>query len=228
MIIVAPHILVVDDDERIRKLLKRYLHDHTYLVSSAANLAECQQQLATFQFDLVIMDIMLPDGSGLDFINQHPLTVPVILLTAMGTADDRISGLESSAEDYIAKPFEPKELLLRIHKILQRQRVQANQTSWCCFGDCRFNLFKRTLLCDNLHIPLTTMESNILSLLAEHANKTISREEIAARSPGVNIRTIDAQIARVRAKIEKDPRNPSYLQTVRGKGYVLWGDLVLQ
>lgn len=219
------HLLVVDDDSRIRALLKHYLRDHHYLVSSAADLAECRQQLATFRFDLLIMDIMLPDGSGLDFINQHPPEAPVILLTAMGAVDDRISGLESGAEDYIAKPFEPKELLLRIHKILNRGRQQSNKTRWCCFGDCRFNLRSGILLSRDTQIPLTTMESNILFLLAERVNHAISREEIAGRSLGVNARTIDAQIARVRAKVEKDPRNPSYLQTVRGKGYVLWGDI---
>lgn len=217
------HLLVVDDDGRIRTLLKNYLSNHHYMVSSAADLKECQQQLATFNFDLIILDIMLPDGSGLDFINKTPPAAPVILLTAMGTVDDRISGLESGAEDYIAKPFEPKELLLRIHKILNRGRIQNSKTLWCCFGDCRYNLRNSTLIRGEEQVPLTTMESNILSFLAERLNNAISREEIAMRSLGVNARTIDAQIARVRSKIEEDPRNPLYLQTVRGKGYVLKG-----
>jgi two-component system phosphate regulon response regulator OmpR len=221
----SSHILIVDDDARIRELLKCYLQGHGYLISSAVSIAECAEQLKLFAFDLMILDVMLPDGSGIEFLTANQITIPVILLTAMGGVDDRINGLESGAEDYIAKPFEPKELLLRISKILQRQKKHIDQVSWCCFGNFRFNMQNNSLFHEGNLIQLTTMESNIISILAQNLNNPVSREVIVQNSVDVNTRTIDAQIARVRAKIEADPRNPTCLQTVRGKGYVLWGSM---
>jgi two-component system phosphate regulon response regulator OmpR len=222
----SSHILIVDDDSRIRELLKCYLQSHGYLISSAINLKECTEQLTLFAFDLIILDIMLPDGSGVEFLTENKIPSPVILLTAMGGVDDRINGLESGAEDYLAKPFEPKELLLRISKILQRQKKYIDKVSWCRFGDFRFNMSNNSLFQGESLIQLTTMESNIIAILAQNLNNPVSREMIVQSSVDVNTRTIDAQIARVRAKIEADPRNPICLQTVRGKGYVLWGSMI--
>jgi two-component system phosphate regulon response regulator OmpR len=217
------HILVIDDDDEIRQLLAKYLNKNGYIVSLAPGTIIAESLFELFQFDLVILDVLMPKETGLDFLKRKTLKQPVIMLTALGDVDDRINGLESGAEDYIAKPFEPKELLIRIEKLISRFKKDSFTEKKIKFGDCQFDLENKNLLSNNKIIPLTTGQRDLLTIFATNLGIIISREEIAKQLNNINIRTIDTQITRLRSKIEKDPKSPISLQTVRNHGYVLWG-----
>ncbi len=223
-----PHILVVDDDTRLRQLLNKYLIENGYLVSMAADAAQARQQLGAMAFDLIVLDVMMPGESGLSLTKslRADSAVPILLLTAMGETTDRIAGLETGADDYLTKPFEPRELLLRINSILRRSvRETPAEPQRCRFGSFSFDPARGELLGNGEAVHLTSAEAALLSVLALTPGETLSREDLAARTGNSgNLRTVDVQITRLRKKIEEDPRLPRYLQTVRGRGYVLWTD----
>ncbi|MTJ79941.1 MAG: response regulator [Telmatospirillum sp.] len=223
-----PHILVVDDDTRLRQLLRKYLTDNGYLVSTAADAAEARQQLAAMAFDLIVLDVMMPGENGIELTRslRRDNPVPILLLTAMSETSDRITGLETGADDYLVKPFEPRELLLRISSILRRaSRDAPPEPAVFRFGRFSFNPARGELLADGIPVHLTSAEAALLGLLTEAGTEGLSREDLAERSGnGANPRTVDVQVTRLRKKIEDDPRLPRYLQTVRGHGYVLWVD----
>ncbi|HEV2303552.1 MAG TPA: response regulator [Stellaceae bacterium] len=222
-----PHLLVVDDDARLRDLLRRYLTESGFRVTTAGNAAEARANLASLAFDLVVLDVMMPGESGLDLTRalRAERTVPVLLLTAMAEPEDRVNGLEHGAEDYLSKPFEPRELVLRIRNILQRRPATDGAAREIRFGDCRFDLARGELLRGGDVVHLTTAEAGLLAALAQNAGEPLSREELSqgAQFSG-NVRNVDVQMTRLRRKIERDPRFPRYLQTVRGTGYVLKPD----
>lgn len=221
----APHILVVDDDRRIRELLKRYLTDNGYRVTAAENAAEARARLAGLSFDLLVLDVMMPGESGLDLTRdlRRNSTVPILMLTARGEASDRIDGLERGADDYLAKPFEPRELLLRIGTILRRTQVPgAVRHDEISLGTYRFNITRGELWNGDNQIRLTTREVQLLRLFAANPGKPLSRTDLCDNEAAE--RSIDVQINRLRRKLENDPRNPVYLQTVRGEGYALMPD----
>lgn len=221
-----PHLLIVDDDARLRELLRRYLCDNGFRVTGAADAAEARARLANFAFDLVVLDVMMPGESGLELTRalRRERRVPVLLLTAMGEPEDRINGLEQGAEDYLPKPFEPRELVLRIHNVLQRQPPDATPRE-VRFGGCRFDLARGELFRGGDLLHLTAAEAGLLSLLAQNAGQPIARENLSHATPlGGSERNVDVQVTRLRRKIERDPRFPRYLQTVRGIGYVLKPD----
>jgi two-component system, OmpR family, phosphate regulon response regulator OmpR len=221
-----PHLLVVDDDRRLRELLRRYLADSGFRVTGAADAVEARAQLASFAFDLVVLDVMMPGENGLDLTRslrqQATPHIPVLLLTAMAEPEDRVNGLEHGADDYLVKPFEPRELVLRIRNILQRRPSAAPAPRDIRFGDFRFDIARSELFRGDDIVHLTTAEVGLLSALAQEAGEPVSREELS-QSAGFsgNIRNVDVQMTRLRRKIESDPRYPRYLQTVRGTGYVL-------
>jgi two-component system, OmpR family, phosphate regulon response regulator OmpR len=224
---LEPHLLVVDDDARLRELLRRYLSDGGFRVTTAADGGEARTRLASFAFDLVVLDVMMPGESGLDLTRdlRRDGGVPVLLLTAMAEPEDRVNGLEQGADDYLSKPFEPRELLLRIRNLLQRHPA-ADPTGYeVRFGGCRFDLARGELFRGSDAIRLTAAESGLLASLAQKAGEAVSREELSqsAQFSG-NVRNVDVQMTRLRRKIERDPRFPRYLQTVRGTGYVLKPD----
>lgn len=222
----APHILVVDDDDRIRDLLKQYLTRQDYRVTAAANAASARKLVATLDFDLAILDIMMPGESGLDLlasIRRQGVNSPVLLLTARGDTADRIEGLKRGADDYLAKPFEPEELALRVAAILRRTHVEPVpdevEMSGLVFNPKRGELFE-----GEKRVKLTEAELQLLTSLASRAGEPVSREELAANSPGSTERSIDVQVTRLRRKIEPDPKQPIHIQTVRGIGYRLMPD----
>jgi two-component system phosphate regulon response regulator OmpR len=226
-----PHLLVVDDDVRLRELLRRYLSDSGFRVTTAADAKEARANLASFAFDLIILDVMMPGESGLDLTrslrdsSQAPEHVPVLLLTAMAEPEDRINGLEQGADDFLAKPFEPRELVLRIRNILQRRPALEAPPPVLRFAGFRFDRARSELFRGDDLVRLTAAEAMLLSSLAERAPEAVSREELSQGSPfSGNVRNVDVQITRLRRKIEADPRNPRYLQTVRGTGYALRPD----
>ena len=218
------HILVVDDDKEIRQLLSEYLQKNGYLVSFAHNTKVAEILLGTFQFDLIILDILMPEETGLGFLKRKTaIEAPVIMLTALGDVDDRINGLKSGAEDYIGKPFDPEELLVRIEKLITRFQKTSSIEKRVEFGNYEFDLGNKILLKDGKNIFLTTSQRDLMTILTKNIGVVISREEIIEQLNDVNIRTIDTQITRLRGKIEKNPKSPEFLQTVRNQGYVLWG-----
>lgn len=220
------HLLVVDDDTRLRSLLQRFLRENGFMVSVAKDAAEARKRLSEYDFDLLIVDIMMPNESGLVFLQKlrEENDVPVILLTAMGETADRIAGLEQGADDYLPKPFEPKELVLRIKSILKRTPKNTNQVlEQLNLGLCVFNLSTKELFSKQGQIiHITPVEQALLSVLGQKYGQVFSREKLAdLLGAGQSPRSIDVQITRLRKKIEKDSKNPRYLQTVRGKGYML-------
>ncbi len=223
---IKAHILVVDDDTRLRSLLQRFLRENGFYVSVAKNASCARQQLQNYQFDLLIVDIMMPEETGLQFLHKlrEESNVPVILLTAMGETEDRILGLETGADDYLPKPFEPKELVLRIKNILRRTPTpKENENQILNLGLCCYDLMKKELLSKNGQlIHITPVEQSLLNILGQKSGQVFSREKLAEMlGAGQNPRSIDVQITRLRKKIEKDSKNPRCLQTVRGKGYML-------
>jgi len=222
-----PHILVVDDDQRLRNLLRKYLAEQGFLVTTADSSASARAQLQGLKFDLIVLDIMMPGESGLDFTRTMRLNLdtPILLLTAMGSSDARIAGLESGADDYLAKPFEPRELVLRINNILRRIPPQAETPLEIRFGAFAFDTARGELTRDGDRIHLTSAEEALMRVFCSQPGETLSREDLQATAGlGGNARTIDVQVTRLRRKIETDPRLPRYLVTVRGEGYVLRPD----
>jgi two-component system phosphate regulon response regulator OmpR len=219
------HILVIDDDTRLRNLLARFLDENSFYVSVAKDTEEAKKLMAEFLFDLLIVDIMMPGQDGIDFtINfRKEYKIPIIMLTARGEFEDRIKGLESGADDYLQKPFEPKELLLRINNILRRLvSTNKEQQKICHFGDFSFNFSNSRLKKGEEYIHLTEGETKILAILCKEQSVVISREKIATICGDVDERSIDVQITRLRKKIEINPKQPNYLQTIRNCGYVLY------
>ena len=224
---LEPHLLVVDDDARLRELLRRYLSESGFRITTAGDTAEARRQLASFAFDLVVLDVMLPGESGLDLTRDlhRENQLPVLLLTAMAEPEDRVNGLEQGADDYLSKPFEPRELVLRIRNLLQRRPADDAIRQEVRFGGCRFDLIRGELFRGSEPIHLTAAETALLAGLAQRPGEPVSREELSlsAQFSG-NVRNVDVQMTRLRRKIERDPRFPRYLQTVRGTGYVLKPD----
>ena len=219
-----PHILVVDDDRRLRDLLKRYLVENGFRVTTAANAGDARQKMNGLAFDLLVVDVMMPGETGLQLtesLRSHT-AVPIMMLTALGESEDRIAGLEHGADDYLVKPFEPRELLLRIQTILRRTPAAAGAESEVTFGACRYHPATAELFREEERIRLTDSEARLLGVLARNPGATVARE-ILADELGLNTagRAVDVQVTRLRRKIELDPRNPRHLQTVRGVGYML-------
>lgn len=220
------HILVVDDDTRLRALLARFLKDQGFIVSTAKDAFEAEMFLTRYKFDLLIVDVMMPGKTGFEFVQtlRTENNVPVIMLTAMGEVEDRINGLEKGADDYLSKPFEPKELVLRIKSILKRIPAEKeNQNMVLNLGLCLYDLTKKELtLKTGELIHITPVEQALLNILGQKIGQTFTREKLAdLLGAGQNPRSIDVQITRLRKKIEKDSKNPRCLQTVRGQGYML-------
>jgi len=217
------HILVVDDDNRIRDLVKQYLSEKNYLVSTAISSEDAQKKVNVIKFDLIVLDIMMPGKSGLDFTleNKNKLYTPIILLTAKGETEERIHGLEVGADDYLAKPFEPKELVLRIKNILNKTKSK-NIKRLIEFGNVKVDLNKLLILKENKEFKINNTEKSILEVMINSPGKPFSRDEIGKIINLEKERSIDVIITRLRKKIEKNPKNPKYLQTLRGEGYVLW------
>jgi two-component system, OmpR family, phosphate regulon response regulator OmpR len=223
-----PHILVVDDDTRLRELLRDYLMKNDYRVTVAEDADDARRYMVSLQFDLLVLDVMMPGETGLELAQsiRHTSDVPILMLTAMGEADDRIAGLEHGADDYLAKPFEPRELLLRLQSLLRRAapREPAQPIEPLNFGDFRFDVVRGEMTNNDDVIHLTSSEVSVLRLFANRIGMTISRLEISENGGGGSERAVDVQIARLRRKIEPDARTPRYLQTVWGEGYILWTD----
>jgi two-component system phosphate regulon response regulator OmpR len=220
----APHLLVIDDDNRIRTLLSRYLGSHGFRVSSAAHAEDARRRLAGLAFDLLIVDVMMPGENGMELTRslRATMNVPILMLTARTETEDRITGLESGADDYLAKPFEPRELLLRINNILKRgARPASPLIEQVRFGPYTFNRERLELRRGAETIHLTDRERQIMAIFAASPGDTVGRSALVAGDGLAGERTVDVQINRLRRKIESDPANPVYLQTVRGIGYRL-------
>ena len=224
-----PHILVVDDDERLRHLLSQFLGENEFLVTTAVDAADARQKLKYLQYDLIVMDVMMPGEDGLSLtksLKADKLQTPILLLTALGELESRIQGLEAGADDYLPKPFEPRELLLRMHAILRRVAAKpVVQNEVIRFGRWTLDLERGELVDAAERLPLTQVEHNLLKALSSKKGEVVGREELAKLCEiDAAERTIDVQITRLRKKLEEDPKLPKYIQTVRGKGYVLWSD----
>jgi two-component system phosphate regulon response regulator OmpR len=220
-----PHVLVVDDDDRIRDLVARYLTEHGFVVATTAGAAEARAALEAFTFDVLVVDVMMPGETGLEFTRALRVKndIPVLLLTALGETDDRITGLESGADDYLPKPFEPRELVLRLQAILRRRPKAVEDKKPVRIGSWVFDPIENTLIGEREIQRLTTAEISLLNALVQKAGQVVSRDDLARMCDmdDSGERTIDVQITRLRRKIEEDTRSPRYLQTVRGKGYLL-------
>ncbi len=217
------HILIIDDDDRIRDLLKKYLIKNGFLVSSVSNAAKARKIMEKYIFDLMIVDYMMPNESGIEFltsIRKQENNTPAIMLTALGEIENRIEGLTAGADDYLPKPFEPKELVLRINNILKRINKNNGEDIFI-FDDFQFNIKKNELYKKNKFIKLTDVEIKIFNIFVKNANIILTREELCNLLDNViNERTIDVQITRLRKKIENEPKNPKFLKTIRNKGYL--------
>ena len=217
------HILVVDDDDGIRDLVKKYLNEKKFLVTTAKNAEDAYKKVLVIKFDLIVLDIMMPGKSGLEFTkeNKDLINTPIILLTAKGEASERIEGLETGADDYLAKPFEPKELVLRINNILDKTKSK-NQKRTVEFNNIKIDLNRMIISQNKKDLKINNTEKIILEKMINAPGQTFSREEIGKLINLEKERSIDVIITRLRKKIELDPKNPKYLQTIRGSGYVLW------
>ena len=217
------HILVVDDDDGIRSLVKKYLNENNYLVTTAVSAEDASEKVKIIKFDLIILDIMMPGKSGLEFIkeNKKKLETPIILLTAKGQANERIEGLEIGADDYLPKPFEPKELTLRIKNIINKTK-KTDQKRVIKFENVKIDLNKKLIFKNDFEYKINNTEKIILEKMINNPGKTFSREDIGLLTNLDKERSIDVIITRLRKKIEIDPKNPKFLQTIRGTGYVLW------
>ncbi|MCE2483390.1 MAG: response regulator [Alphaproteobacteria bacterium] len=225
MDVTTPHILVVDDDTRLRDLLRKYLRDNGFRVTTAATADEAYRKLGGLEFDLLVVDVMMPGQNGLDFTAKlrRESAVPILLLTAMGEPESRIEGFERGADDYLAKPFEPRELVLRIEAILRR--VGASRTpDEISLGRATFDLARGVLVEGDRPLYLTSSEAQLLRIFAASPGVTLSRAELSRRIGSASERSVDVQVTRLRRRIEPDPKTPRYLHTVWGEGYVLWPD----
>ena len=217
------HILVVDDDDRIRNLLKDFLTDKKYIVSTAENSDQAKKKITYLKFDIIILDVMMPGQNGYDLTKEikSKFKIPIILLTAKGEVENRIKGLELGADDYLGKPFEPKELLLRIKNIINKDnKINLNLKYY--IGDAEIDLNKMVIRLNNKINKLNNSEKKVFTEMLANPGKTYTREEISKVSGIEQERSIDVMITRLRLKLENDPKNPKYLQTIRGFGYVLW------
>ncbi len=220
------HILVVDDDTRLRELLRKFLTEKGFRVTTSADAAEARQMLTSLEFDLVVLDVMMPGESGFELTSglREFSVVPILLLTAMGEPEDRIDGLERGADDYLTKPFEPRELLARIRSILRRAAPRTDRAE-IVLGDHLYDPVRQQLLGPDGLVRLTGAEARLLQVLAANPGHPISREVLQRQSQlGGTVRAVDVQVTRLRRKIEPNPKIPRYLQTIRGQGYVLWPD----
>ena len=217
------HILVVDDDDGIRMLVKKYLNENNFLVTTSENAEDAFQKIEIIKFDLIVLDIMMPGKSGLEFINENKKNIetPIILLTAKGEASERIEGLEVGADDYLPKPFDPKELVLRIKNIINKTK-KNDQKRIIVFQNIKIDLNKQLILKDNVEYKINNTEKKILEKMINNPGRTFSREDIGHLIDLDKERSIDVIITRLRKKIEVNPKNPKFLQTIRGAGYVLW------
>ena len=217
------HILVVDDDDRIRELVKQYLLENKYLVTTAKDAFDAKNKLEIIKFDIIVLDIMMPKKSGLELTSEikKEIDLPIILLTAKGETNERVAGLEFGADDYLSKPFEPKELLLRIRNILNKT-LQKNIINKISIGNSNLDLNKLIINRDGKKYKINNTEKLILEKMIRSSGKVFSREEIGKLININKERSIDVIITRLRQKIETDSKNPQYLQTIRGSGYVLW------
>ena len=217
------HILVVDDDDGIRFLVKQYLNENNFLVTTSNSAENATEKIMIVKFDLIVLDVMMPGKSGLDFIreNKNSIDTPIILLTAKGKANERVQGLEFGADDYLAKPFEPKELTLRIKNILNKTK-KNNQRRIIEFDSIKIDLNKLLIFKNGNEFKINNTEKTILEKMINDPGKTFSRDKIGKLINLDKERSIDVIITRLRKKIEMDPKNPKYLQTLRGAGYVLW------
>lgn len=219
------HILIVDDDNRILKLLKKFLEQNNFLVSTTPSVEQAEQLLEYFIFDLIILDVMLPGITGLEFakkIKSASFSPPIVMLTALSEPDDRVRGLEAGANDYLSKPFEPKELLLRIKNLIFSHQQNKKQQQIKRFGGNHYDINTKEFIKKNQVMKLTSTEQKLLEILISQNNKPISRDELSIKMGGLNPRSIDVQIVRIRNKIEDDPKEPKFLKTIRGEGYVLY------
>ena len=217
------HILVVDDDDGIRSLVKEYLNENNFLVTTANNAEDASEKIKIIQFDLIVLDVMMPGKSGLEFIKDHKkkLDTPIILLTAKGEASERVEGLEIGADDYLPKPFEPKELILRIKNILNKT-IKTEQVRIIEFENVKIDLNKLLIIKNDNEFKINNTEKIILEKMINSPGKIFKREEIGSLIDLDKERSIDVIITRLRKKIEENPKSPKYLQTIRGEGYVLW------
>ena len=220
------HILIVDDDDRIRELTKEYLQSNNFYTTTAKNSDDAKNKIKLIKFDLIILDIMMPGQNGLELTKEIKTSSdqPIILLTAMGGTSDRICGLETGADDYLPKPFEPKELLLRIKNILKRVQKNKHLNPILKFGDIRVDLEKMSIKSKSGETKLNTAEKSLLENMILSVGQIFHREQISKIVHLTKERAVDVMITRLRQKIEPDPKNPKYLQTVRGNGYILWTD----
>ena len=217
------HILIVDDDDRIRELVKQYLNDNDYLVTTANSAEDAKEKVNILKFDIIVLDIMMPGKSGLEFTNENKkkINTPIILLTAKGETSDRIEGLETGADDYLPKPFEPRELVLRIKNILQKTKNKI-QKRVVNFSNINIDLNKLLIIKNNKEFKINNTEKKILEKMINSPGEIFTREDIGKLINLDKERSIDVIITRLRKKIENDPKNPKFLQTIRGSGYVLW------
>ena len=217
------HILVVDDDDGIRSLVKKYLNENNFLISTANSAEDAAEKIKIVKFDLIILDIMMPGKSGLEFIeeNKKKIDTPIILLTAKGEANERVVGLEVGADDYLPKPFEPKELILRIQNIISKTK-RNDLRRVIEFKNIKIDLNKNLIIKNDIEYKINNTEKIILEKMINNPGKTFSREDIGLQIDSDKERSIDVIITRLRKKIEIDPKNPKFLQTIRGSGYVLW------
>ena len=217
------HILMVDDDDGIRSLVKKYLNENKFLVTTADSAEDASEKISIIKFDLIILDIMMPGKNGLEFIydNKKKLDTPIILLTAKGEAKERVEGLEVGADDYLPKPFEPKELILRIKNILNKT-IKTEQKRIIEFSNIKIDLNKLLIINNNKEYKINNTEKIIIEKMINNPGKTFSRDDIGNLIDLDKERSIDVIITRLRKKIEIDPKNPKFLQTIRGEGYVLW------
>ena len=217
------HILVVDDDEGIRNLVKQYLNENNYLITTAISAEDAKEKTSIIKFDLIVLDVMMPGKSGLEFTieNKEKINTPIILLTARGETEERVEGLEVGADDYLAKPFEPKELILRIQNIIKKTK-KNDQKRIIKFENIKIDLNKQLIFKKNVEYKINNTEKKILENMINNPGKTFSRDDIGSLIDLDKERSIDVIITRLRKKIEIDPKNPKFLQTIRGAGYVLW------
>ena len=217
------HILIVDDDDRIRELVKQYLEDNGYLVTTANSAEDAKKKVDIIKFDLIVLDIMMPGQSGLEFTIEYKkkIKTPIVLLTAKGETNERVEGLEVGADDYLGKPFEPKELILRIKNILEKTKNNKEKRV-VSFSNININLNKLLIISNNKEYKINNTEKTILEKMINSPGQTFTREEIGKLINLDKERSIDVIITRLRKKIEEDPKNPKFLQTIRGTGYVLW------
>ena len=219
----AAHILVIDDDERLRDLLQRFLSESGFLVTAAGSAEEARAFLVGTMFDLLVIDVMMPEETGTEFLAdlRKRSSVPALFLTAINETEDRIAGLETGADDYVAKPFEPRELILRIKRILARQKL-IERPSLVHFGMFSYDTVRQILMEDGLRVHITTAEQELLRCFTAAPNEVLSRQNISDSLKGrMNGRSSDVAVARLRTKLERDSRFPVFLQTVRGKGWML-------